>query len=404
MGGGAGVDVGSDAGTDADAGGGGGCTDDPAGTDWTLFEAILSGALPAAAGLIQIAHSGGLPIDTPEGFVFARLDDGAGPYQLAGDFNGWQPAEMQSQAGIYWTRVEIADPIGDKYKLVDGSGTFLADPLARRYGYDEYGEHSLVAASGAHLERFPEVSAASVAARSVRVWVPASTPQRHLYVHDGQNLFDPNAPFGGWKLEQSVSDSTLVVGIDNTAARMDEYTHVADVIAGSSVGGEAELYAAFVLDVVRPLVEARYCATSSRGTLGSSLGGLVAFFQATRDPGAWQFAASMSGTFGWGSIGANNTTLIEQFASAGKLPLVLYLDSGGGPGSGCVDSDGDGIEDDSPDAEDNYCETGQMRQTLEQLGYVTDSELFHWWEPDAAHNEAAWAARVWRPVQRFEAL
>jgi hypothetical protein len=125
--------------------------------------------------------------------------------------------------------------------------------------------------------------------------------------------------------------------------------------------------------------------------MGSSLGGLVAFFQAARDPGAWQFAASLSGSFGWGSIGAHNQTLIERFASAGKLPLVWYLDSGGGPGSGCVDSDGDGIFEDSPDADDNYCETEQMRQTLEALGYASDSELFHYWEPGAQHNEAAWA-------------
>jgi len=30
--------------------------------------------------------------------------------------------------------------------------------------------------------------------------------------------------------------------------------------------------------------------------------------------------------------------------------VTFYLDSGGDAGSGCVDSDGDGIEDDTPDS------------------------------------------------------
>ena len=33
-----------------------------------------------------------------------------------------------------------------------------------------------------------------------------------LYVHDGQNLFDPEAPFGGWKLQESLPEAMMVVG------------------------------------------------------------------------------------------------------------------------------------------------------------------------------------------------
>ena len=55
----------------------------------------------------------------------------------------------------------------------------------------------------------------------------------------------------------------------------------------------------------------------------------------------------MSGTMGWGSIGAgiHNQTMIERYKTHGHQTTVLYLDSGGeGP---CSDSDGDGIDDDS---------------------------------------------------------
>jgi hypothetical protein len=391
--------------SDGGAGVGGAPTDAPSlSGDEAIFQAMLDGTLPASEGIAQIERSGGWPIATASGFLFARLDDGAGPYRLAGDFNAWSGAPLQLGPGFYWSRVVIDQPDGAKYKFVDPGDNFAADPVARRYGYDEFGEYSLVSAVAAHLEHFVGVAGNDLAPRTIRIWVPAQTPASHLYAHDGQNLFDPNAPFGGWHLSESVSSTTLVVGIDNAgAARMDEYTHVPDLISGNSVGGKADAYAAFVKDVVRPLVEARYGSAPRVGVMGSSLGGLVAFYQVLRDPTAWHFAASLSGTFGWGSIGAQNETLIARFAKAGKLPVALYLDSGGGPGSGCVDSDGDGTNDDTPDAADNYCETEQMKQTLETLGWQHDQDLWHWWETDAAHNEAAWAARVWRPVQLFEA-
>ena len=63
----------------------------------------------------------------------------------------------------------------------------------------------------------------------------------------------------------------------------------------------------------------------------------------------------------------------------------------------------DGVNDDG-DNQDGYCVTLQMRDLLDELGWTFDVDLWHWWEPDAAHNEAAWAARVFRPLQDFAGL
>ncbi len=125
---------------------------------------------------------------------------------------------------------------------------------------------------------------------------------------------------------------------------------------------------------------------------------------AARYPGAYDYAASLSGTMGWGSIGAGitNETMIERYAAAGHGATALYLDSGGG--GTCVDNDGDGIEDDDPTGADNYCENKQLESVLYSLGYVANVDVWHWWEPDALHNEAAWAARVWRPLDHFASL
>jgi hypothetical protein len=47
---------------------------------------------------------------------------------------------------------------------------------------------------------------------------------------------------------------------------------------------------------------------------------------------------------------------------------------------------------------DNYCETVQMRDVLDSAGYEFNVDLFHWHEPGALHNEAAWHARVGLPL------
>ena len=77
----------------------------------------------------------------------------------------------------------------------------------------------------------------------------------------------------------------------------------------------------------------------------------------------------------------------------------MYIDSGGGA-STCVDIDGDGVDDDG-DGTDNYCETVQLRDQLDALGYTFGETLWHWHEPGAPHNEAAWADRVDRPIGLF---
>lgn len=386
------------------AGTGGGDGGSAVGADEQRFQDLLAGLLEPEAALGEIARSGGFPIETAAGPLFARLDDGGGPYSLAGDFNAWSPEPMTAQAGVYWRVRAVPSPDGARYKFVDGGGTFHADPLARRYDWDDNGEISLVRASAPHRERFPGVAGQGRPARTVRVWVPGSAPTHHLYAHDGQNLFEPDAPFGGWRLHQSAGKQTLIVAIDNTGAgRMDEYTHVPDDIGSGPVGGHADAYADFVELTVRPLVEQRYGAPTRTGVMGSSLGGLVSVHLMLRHPGRYDFVAALSGTFGWGSIGPHSSTLIERLVALGKQPSALYLDSGGGPGSGCVDSDGDGILDDSADAKDNYCETLQLYDVAAGTGYQPESDLFHWHEPGAPHNEAAWAARAFRPLGLFEA-
>lgn len=350
------------------------------------------------AALLDVSRAGGWPRAVEGGYLFVYAEPGS--WSLAGDFEGWVGLPMTEDDGFSWIVAEVTDPSG--YKFTNGSD-WVADPWSRQYTYDDFGEMSLVNAADAHLERQFEVGDDSMVARTVRAWVPTEAATHVLYVHDGQNLFDPEAFWGGWRLQESVPAGMLVVGIDNTSDRMDEYTHVEDVISGETYGGAGDAYADFLDQTVRPLVVETWGEPATVGVMGSSLGGLISFHVADRSPGAYTFAASLSGTMGWGSIGAHNETMIERYAAAGHRDTALYLDSGGA-GTTCADSDGDGVDDDDLEAHDNYCENVQLRDVLEAAGYTHEVDLWHWWEPDAEHNEAAWADRVWRPMEIFAAL
>jgi predicted alpha/beta superfamily hydrolase len=107
-----------------------------------------------------------------------------------------------------------------------------------------------------------------------------------LYLHDGQNLFDPaTAAFGvAWDahttadrlIRSGAIPPVLLVGIRNTPARMDEYTTRRD--PGEKVGGRGRRYARFVACEVKPFIDAHYRTRPEReltGVAGSSLGGLV---------------------------------------------------------------------------------------------------------------------------------
>ncbi len=395
----------------ANAGGGGsgaaGGTANPGGSGGyggagggsTALDVLLDAlrADPETALLAQSRAPEGWPAPVAGGRLFATTRTDLP--QLAGDHDSWTGTAMNQDSGFNWLVLDVA--AGNRYKFTDGN-EWLADPWSRAYEYDSFGQMSMVAPTVAHLERHFAVGDSNMLDRTVRVWLPTGSSTHVLYVQDGQNLFNPNAMWGGWKLNDSAPAAMMLVGIDNTPYRMDEYTHVTDFISGQTVGGDGDQYADFVQNTVRPLIEQHYGEPTRVGVMGSSLGGLISFHIPYRHPGEYHFAASLSGTMGWGSIGIHNETMIERYQAAGHGSTALYLDSGGN--GICFDSDSDGIEDDDPTATDNYCENKQFETVLQAIGYVQDTDMWHWWEPDALHNEAAWAARVWRPLQIFAGL
>lgn len=401
------TDADSDTDTDTDS------DTDQLATDEALIRAAIDGdGLPVADLLHTVAWRGGWPAATAGGVdLFVVVDASVYPSpSLAGDHNDWTPEPMTAAGDLFWATVPATATVKG-YKIVQ-DGAYQADPWARHYGYDENGQMSFnQRPGGPHLEKWPGLAAEGLAPRAIRVRVPGGAgPWPVLYAHDGQNLFNPGAPWGGWRLDEAIDAleaEVLVVGIDNTADRFAEYSHADDRLEGVLIESRGVAYATLIHDHLRPHIEAAYPTTDLDGLLGSSMGGLASLSVARHSPSDWDFVASMSGTLGWGylSDAATGPSMEALYTDDPVMDAVFYLDSGGSDGGdGCEDVDGDGLAEDDPNGSDNYCTTRAFADALADHGYVWNETLHHWHEPDAPHNEAAWRARVWRPLQIFEAL
>lgn len=408
----------SDAGLDAtsiDAGGDASAAAAPTIDD--VIEALEAGDSAAAEAMIHdVAWQGRWPLTDGARWLFVtRWDDAPASVALVSDINGWRAdAHPATRAGVHWYVIVGASELevpaaGAKYKWLGAPDQYRAPPESTAYGYDDFGAFGYVAppSDAPYLERFPDLRSAYLEEpRTIRAYLPAGfepgSGARVLFLHDGQNVFHPDAAYGGWRVDEALrADSAysdvVALAVDNAADRMSAYTHVPDRIGGSSVGGRADDYMRLVTEEALPFFRARYGLEAAGDSLvigGSSLGGLVSLYGAEMHPELAGCVIAMSPTLGWGSFEEGRMdALVSSWTAHG--PVAIYLDSGGG--GTCADTDADGVEDDG-DFADNYCTTAQLRDHLDAIGYDFDVDLFHWHESGAPHNEAAWAARMPRAL------
>ncbi|HVY62453.1 MAG TPA: alpha/beta hydrolase-fold protein [Planctomycetota bacterium] len=360
----------------------------------------------------QAATDEGFPLrfGTRAAFVWEGTPQGA-PV-VAGDFDAWNQSSL-TLARIGQTTVWFAEATlgADRYEyklIVDGSWT--ADPLNRKFSYNYGNSVANMAGSGkSHLEKLAGFRSATLGnARDVLCYFPAGyldeAPARYpvIYMHDGQNLFDPGAFYGGWGVDatldgliaQGAVKKVIVIGPANTPDRMSEYTHCQDDLSsrcdGSQVtGGKAALYADFLVNELKPAIDARYRTLTGRddtAVIGSSLGGLVSLWIAYAHPGFARNVGGMSSTFDWGAFCPHSPprqTMQDIVAAAGKQSFAIYLDSGGSASGGG----------------DNYQTTVDLRDLLLSQGFQYNADLSYYWDPNGTHDEADWRARFDKPVR-----
>lgn len=144
--------------------------------------------------------------------------------------------------------------------------------------------------------------------RTIRVYLPQEyeTTQKHypvLYMHDAQNLFDTTTAFSGeWKVDEFLDiqkgQKVIVIGIDHgQEKRIKELTPFPHEKYG---GGEASAYVDFIRETLKPHVDLSFRTLpgpQNTAIMGSSLGGLVSFYAATKYPDVFGKAGIFSPSF-----------------------------------------------------------------------------------------------------------
>jgi len=226
--------------------------------------------------------------------------------------------------------------------------------------------------------------------RNLLVYTPASYARgtaRYpvIYMHDGQNLFDAATSFAGdWGLKTALAWASrrgleaIVVGIPNMgAARIDEYTPFVDPKVG---GGGGDRYLNYLINTVKPLVDARFRTLPDRthtGIAGSSLGGLISLYAYFRYPSVFGFAAALSPAL-WFA----NAAILDVAEQATRAPGDgrLYFDVG------------------LPEGDTHVRLARRLRDVLLAKGYEPQRDL-RWVEDEAGrHHESAWGRRFRRAL------
>ncbi len=228
----------------------------------------------------------------------------------------------------------------------------------------------------------------AIPGRTVQIYLPRGYDQNTwkkypvLYMHDGQNVFQPGGIYGTWSAETNADHmislgmmrETIIAAVDNSTNRIHEYLPPYDTYAGRP--GVADQYANFLIHNVRPMMDWNYRTLSDRDntlTLGSSCGGVVSFYLGLE-------------TNVFGKIGPMSTAMWISPVLKGRMEsndtsgLRIYMDMGTG------ESDGDEPE--------MWNDHWAVYDLLLRDDYVPNETLRSEIGCGHIHNEAAWDARL----------
>lgn len=304
-----------------------------------LFQCFVFWTIISFAQLTIVVTS--IPSNTPAG----------ADIYIAGTFNGWNAMDdtaILTNNGNGTYQITLNPPTGEvKYKFTRGgwetvegnaNGGFQPDHIVNYNGtpttenVDILSWEDLGGGGGCTSSASDNVQVVSGSFympqldRNRRVWIYLP-PDYHtsdkyypvLYAHDGQNLFDIcTSAFGEWRLDESLNelfengdDGVIVVAIDNGGGhRIDEYSPWVNPEYG---GGEGDEYGRFIVETLKPHIDANYRTRPQReytGTMGSSMGALISMYLAIEYQGVFSKAGILSPAF-WFSEDAythvNNT-------------------------------------------------------------------------------------------------
>jgi predicted alpha/beta superfamily hydrolase/predicted NAD-dependent protein-ADP-ribosyltransferase YbiA (DUF1768 family) len=268
------------------------------------------------------------------------------------------------------------------------------------------------------VEHHADFAAQELLPRNIDVWLPPSygndASKRYpvVYMHDGQNLFDPTKSFIGvdWGVDEAMTQliddgkirEAIVVGIWNTANRTREYlpekplrNYAQRAAVFKELAGEgrtpltaADLlgdeYLEFLVGELKPFIDKTYRTQPERDNtfiMGSSAGALISLYAVCEYPQVFGGAGSVSGHYPLGE-----GMLVETLGSNLPDPRChkLYFDFG----TETLDKSYEPFQ-------------WQMDAAVAARGYTRGCNWLSCKFGGAEHSERAWRARVDIPLEFF---
>jgi enterochelin esterase-like enzyme len=230
--------------------------------------------------------------------------------------------------------------------------------------------------------------------RHVAVWLPPNYEARPhhrypvLYMHDGQNLFDPRLAFTGidWGADEAVvrlveagkMPPIIIVGVFNSPDRTTEYNPL--------TGGPS--YARFLIEELKPMIDATYRTRPEAkytGVMGSSAGGLISLGLGFKHPQVFTRIGALSAHLPPipPQLGGTGRSFVDEI-EASPMPRGLRI---------YFDRSESGID----------ATYGPHHQRLAKLltdrGWRKGEDLMVGHFPGTGHTEADWRKRLDIPLE-----
>ncbi len=243
--------------------------------------------------------------------------------------------------------------------------------------------------------------------RHVEIWLPPGyddNPEKRypvLYMHDGQNLFDPRMASTGtdWGVDEAivrlsnagVISPVIVVGAWNTADRNREY----------SPWHQAPDYARFLIEELKPRIDAEFRTLTGpehTAAMGSSMGGLLSYYLVTYHPEVFGACGCISTHFPLSeAVAVAYLADPESTKKPDRTPYVLRDIAAGLTAPADTrywfDYGGKGL-----DARYGKTHKAVSKWLIDQ-GKIENVDFVVREYPEADHSEASWRARIDDPLR-----
>lgn len=257
---------------------------------------------------------------------------------ISGNFNNWDVADQnyvltKNLNGTYSTTINSTNGTNIEFKFTRGDWTTVETQLDGNYLPNRTFTYSNGSTISCQIDNWEDMLGWHTAVgnthildleftipqlnRNRRVWIylpqdyyTSTTNYPVVYMQDAQNLFDYVYSFGDeWEVDESMEDiqnnggvPAIVVGVDNGGSyRIDEYSPWYNSNYG---GGEGDLYADFLVNTLKPYVDANFRTLTDRlntAIVGSSMGGLISFYTAMKYQSVFGKAGIFSPSFWFAS-------------------------------------------------------------------------------------------------------